>query len=276
MYISQSLIQKIERIRGYNLSSYDLHYDASRLCTKNFLAVSKIGDLDLVVKLANPVSHENVTSLSREISIVKRLLHENIVVYQDNGFYEMRYLTGELVNVPFLVTRKMETSLMVLMDYGKTELCWETAIKIVQMTTCALTYLRSKGVLHGDISPINILVNHSCNPVQVRLCDFGHSRVSDELGLDRELPYLKEHQPFDPFYTLAIDVYSLGALIFFICAHDSFARWRYGHSTDIAWRQAVPRDLRPVLTRIIDQLTCICPSDRDKGYRDCVAAIHGL
>lgn len=51
---------------------------------------------------------------------------------------------------------------------------------IVRQTLAALRHIHAAHVLHRDIKPANILLNGSCD---VKLCDFGLSRVVDEDGV---------------------------------------------------------------------------------------------
>ena len=55
---------------------------------------------------------------------------------------------------------------------------------VIYQTIVAFKYIHSAKVLHRDIKPNNILVDKESN---VRVCDFGMSRKSDEANEDPNL-----------------------------------------------------------------------------------------
>ncbi|KAI9752907.1 MAG: hypothetical protein M4579_005425 [Chaenotheca gracillima] len=87
-----------------------------------------------------------------------------------------------------------------------------------RQVTEAVAYIHSRGVVHSDLRPRNILV-HETTPGSrdLLLCDFGGS-TCDELGLDGGC------LPDGPFYntifgqesTPALDIFSLGSLFYTI------------------------------------------------------------
>ena len=56
----------------------------------------------------------------------------------------------------------------------KSEIDYVQARIIAYNMLISLNFLHSAGVIHRDLAPKNILINHSC---QVQLCDFGWSRT---------------------------------------------------------------------------------------------------
>jgi len=91
---------------------------------------------------------------------------------------------------------------------------WKWSIQAVE----AVVYIHSRGVIHSDLRPENLLVHATTEQsLDLWLCDFGGSRC-DELGSN------EPHLPDDPFFdhrlpwvpTPAIDIFSLGSIIYTI------------------------------------------------------------
>ncbi|MBZ0298350.1 MAG: serine/threonine protein kinase, partial [Anaerolineae bacterium] len=103
----------------------------------------------------------------REVEIVSRLEHRNIVPVHDYGEFE-----GQ----PYIVMRYMPAgSVDDLLNRGALE--FELALKIIEQIAPALDYAHVKGVLHRDLKPSNILMDDNGDAY---LTDFGIARVLGE------------------------------------------------------------------------------------------------
>ncbi|MCH7728222.1 MAG: protein kinase, partial [Planctomycetes bacterium] len=87
------------------------------------------------------------------------------------------------------------------------------AVEFFQEVSIGLMHLHSKGVLHCDLKPANVLLDEDSKP---RLADFGQSRLSDE-----QLPALgtlfymaPEQADMEAVPDAKWDVYALGALLY--------------------------------------------------------------
>lgn len=154
----------------------------------------------------------------REIAVVARLGHPNIVTIYDSGqaedgryYYVMEYIDGQSVH------EYVDTHQLSLRDVCV--LCE----KICAAVTCA----HQSGVIHRDIKPGNILVDRRGEP---RVVDFGLAMLTDDQQLlSRDTSY--EQRSGIPAGTLAYmspeqvtglsdtldvrtDVYSLGVLLY--------------------------------------------------------------
>lgn len=93
----------------------------------------------------------------------------------------------------------------------------------------AVAYIHSRGVVHADLRPENLLV-HETSPgsLDLMLCDFGGA-VCQELELDGN------RLPNDPFYdptqgfdvTPALDIFSLGSVLYTILTGNWPYRTRF-------------------------------------------------
>ncbi len=146
----------------------------------------------------------------REVEIVSRLEHRNIVPVHDYG---------ESDGQPYIVMRYMPAgSVDDLLAEGPLEM--ELAVKILEQIAPALDYAHSKGVLHRDLKPSNILMDDNGDAY---LTDFGIARVLGEnqggisittrhvVGTPAYMsPEQAQGQPLDS----RSDVYALGVMLF--------------------------------------------------------------
>jgi mitogen-activated protein kinase 1/3 len=105
----------------------------------------------------------------REVHILRRLKHENIVRLLDvitpsnvDGFNEL-----------YLVFEYVETDLHKLISTPQ-YLSIDHVRFLMYQLLCALKYMHSACVIHRDIKPANILINEDCG---LKVCDFGLARV---------------------------------------------------------------------------------------------------
>lgn len=112
-----------------------------------------------------------VSHIKREISILRRVRHPNIVqlfevmATKTKIYFVMEYVRGgELFN-----------------KVAKGRLKEEVARKYFQQLICAVEFCHARGVFHRDIKPENLLLDENGN---LKVSDFGLSAVSDEIKQD--------------------------------------------------------------------------------------------
>nr|WP_067451002.1 serine/threonine-protein kinase [Nocardia alba] len=104
----------------------------------------------------------------READLVAQLEHPNIVTVYDRGvendqlWISMRYIDGADAS-----------SLPAPVDPAR-------AVRIVAETAAALDFAHSRGVLHRDVKPANILIEPVDGTERVYLTDFGIARLHDD------------------------------------------------------------------------------------------------
>lgn len=150
----------------------------------------------------------------REIELVSRLQHPNIVTIFESGvvvdrpFYAMEYIDGLPIDDYFLANRPTV----------------EEAARIFSMITRAVAHAHKRGIIHRDLKPLNILVDLDGQP---HVLDFGLAKElesqSDSNGgisitgqVVGTLPYLSPEQASgDPDEVdTRSDVYSLGVIFY--------------------------------------------------------------
>ncbi|XP_015667631.1 mitogen-activated protein kinase 4 [Protobothrops mucrosquamatus] len=148
-------------VNGLVLSAID-----SKSCCK--VAVKKIAIND-----AQSLKHA-----FREIKIIRRLDHDNIVKVYDVLGPKGADLQGDLFkfNVVYIIQEYMETDLARLLEQGP--LSEEHAKLFMYQLLRGLKYIHSANVLHRDLKPANIFIN--TNDLVLKIGDFGLARVVDQ------------------------------------------------------------------------------------------------
>lgn len=149
---------------------------------------------------------EEMARLRREVDIVKSLHHPNIVAIYDLASLGTRHLIAMQ-----LVEGRTLSGLLLPVD---------RAVKIVSTVAHAVQYAHSRGVIHRDIKPQNIMVDESGKPF---LVDFGLAKTAEEakcvtsVGLAMGTPgYMAPEQAIGRSSRVdrRSDVYALGAVLY--------------------------------------------------------------
>ncbi len=147
----------------------------------------------------------------KEAKSIRKLHHNGIVkvsdVFEENGtaYYVMDYIEGR--------------SLSQLID-EKGRLTETETMRYIRKISETLKYVHSKGMLHLDIKPGNIMIDEEDNPI---LIDFGTSKQYDEESGENTSTLLGKTPGYAPleqmdnsvqkFYP-ATDIYALGATMY--------------------------------------------------------------
>jgi serine/threonine protein kinase/cbb3-type cytochrome oxidase subunit 3 len=129
---------------------------------------------EVALKVLSPGLSANpqvIARFEREMAILKRMRHPNIVQYFGGGrsggqnFFAMEFVPGGSVE-------------KLLKEKGR--LPWEEAIEVLSQVAKALEYSHTKGVIHRDLKPANLFFSPDR---RVRLGDFGIARDTDATAL---------------------------------------------------------------------------------------------
>lgn len=118
----------------------------------------------------NPNGRTLRERLAREAQSAGALSHPNIVtVYELGEDADMTFIAMEFVDGP---------PLQVLMDEGR--LPPEKIAKYLRHTASALDFAHSKGIIHRDVKPANILITSSD---EAKITDFGVAKIVERAGM---------------------------------------------------------------------------------------------
>ena len=149
-----------------------------------------------------------ISSLKKEISLLRNLKHKNIVKYITTQVSE------DMKSVNILMEFVPGGSVRQLLN--KFEKFHEkTAQKYLYQLLVGLEYLHSKGIIHRDIKSANLLVD---NEGIVKLSDFGASKyIEDSIEMNRSLkgsPYwIAPEVALRTGHSYSADIWSVGCVV---------------------------------------------------------------
>jgi eukaryotic-like serine/threonine-protein kinase len=179
-----------------------------------YLARDSRHDRKLALKVLNadPTSEIGELRFIKEIRILARLQHPNILPLHDSGhveallYYLMPYVSGETLRVRMSRERHLPL---------------DAAVRISCEAADALSYAHGQGIIHRDIKPENILLSGG----HAVVADFGIARAIDVAGV-QQLTRTGMGGPGTPAYMSPeqlmgdheldgrSDIYSLGCVLY--------------------------------------------------------------
>ncbi|XP_029941546.1 mitogen-activated protein kinase 6 [Salarias fasciatus] len=174
--------ESLMNIHGFDLGSRymdlkPLGYGGNGLV---FSAVDTDCDKRVAVKKIILTDPQSVKHALREIKIIRRLDHDNIVKVFERLGPNGRRLTEDVVsltevNSVYIVQEYMETDLCQLLERGL--LSEGHARLFMYQLLRGLKYIHSANVLHRDLKPANLFVN--TEDLVLKIGDFGLARIMD-------------------------------------------------------------------------------------------------
>jgi serine/threonine-protein kinase len=129
-------------------------------------------DSVFALKVLPDISADNpelVGRFQREARIMAKLKHDNIVrVFELAHERDVHCLVMDFIDGPTLAQHMRSVGLLSSLD----------ALEIARQVGRALAYAHSRGVVHRDVKPSNVLIE-STDPMRVLLSDFGIAKVED-------------------------------------------------------------------------------------------------
>lgn len=176
------------------------------------------------------VARRNIEKFLKEAKTMAELNHEGVVkvsdVFEENNtaYYVMEYIEGKSLAEQLPIAQ-------------------EQALCYIKQAAEALQYVHTKGILHLDIKPANIMINQSGKAV---LIDFGISKHYDSEGKGTSSStqgYSSGYSPIEQMtpgglkqFTPPTDIYALGATLYKIVSGTTPPA-----STDLADEETLSR-----------------------------------
>ena len=206
---------------------------------------------------------------------------------------------GKRRHVLKLLDSFVDSELMPAMVFQRASAClhrmirtWERYPSLVQQPIVRLGWLRQLlqglvtlhrdcGIIHGDLKSSNILMFHSDNEVELRICDFGTAiQVGTEAAYDPQYQVTRWFRPPEVAfylreYTTALDMFSL-ACVYLDMVHDESEEERFLHTTSyVEHAITLMYLLAPQIERHPETypyyLERVSSASSDKAFRDLTA-----
>jgi serine/threonine protein kinase/tetratricopeptide (TPR) repeat protein len=229
----------------------------------------------LKVLNADPSSESGELRFIREIRLLARLQHPNILPLHDSGhvqallYYLMPYVSGETLRA------RMSRERQLPVDF---------AVRIASEVADALAYAHGQGVIHRDIKPENILISGG----HAIVADFGIARAIDVSGV-QQLTRTGMGGPGTPAYMSPeqllgdrqldgrSDIYSLGCVLYDMLTGKPPFAGKEGFVKRFTEPPARPSSLRKEIPAWLDTVVLRTlardPSERYAGAEDLVRAL---
>lgn len=211
-------------------------------------------------------SQEAVDYFLSESRLLAKISHPNIAKILDFGQEDRNlYLVSEYV--PGRPLTELMTAPMP----------WQEAVRILLPLTEALAYAHSKGIIHRDLNPDNIIINAEEQPI---LSDFSLMRIIEEeetrdmtgtnVGLGSPA-YISPEQGKGLTVDFRSDIYSLGVIFFEMVTGRKL--FYASNSMEVVIQHVMadpprPRSIVPSLPRTVEEIILNALSkDRNKRYQ---------
>ena len=169
--------------------------------------------LDLAVKVINKsgLGTNLINQMKEEISILKKLNHNNIVKF---------YGYSETNNQLLIKMEYIKYGTLSRWMRGKQKIKEEEASLILSSVLSAVEYMHSKHICHRDIKPENIMFSEENNLSSIKIIDFGLSAQHFNYLTNNEYCgtyiYMAPEQIEKKLYHYSVDIWSIGILMFML------------------------------------------------------------
>lgn len=184
------------------------------------------GQLLCLKRLLNVSNASRVARFKREVGVSQRLSHPSLLPVLDASLDDPR---------PWYVSPYLPGGTLTGRGGGSIE----DAFAIFEMVVSGVAILHENRIVHRDIKPDNVFLDEAGN------CVVGDLGLAFVLGDDPEFRLTETGEAVGPRYymapeledgasdavTCAADVYSLGKLLYFLCAGRIFSRERHRESS---------------------------------------------
>jgi len=239
-------------------------------------------EMTVAIKVLSPAfasTTENLARFEREARAAANLKHPNIAhvffvgrTANDLPFYAMEYIDGPSLET--VIRRRLR-------------LTGRQILAIMQQTASALQFAADKGVLHRDVKPGNIMIEHATG---AKLVDFGIAKLVDQdatltsTGVALGTPnYISPEQANGDKIDYRADMYSLGATFYELLTGsppyvaDSSVAIIMKHIRDPVPDAAAVCPLYPKeLSRLVARMMAKLPEQRYFSYTEVIAELDAI
>ncbi len=195
----------------------------------------------------------------RELRFLLSLQHPNIVTFRAIEHTS----TGR-----YLVMDYCEGGTLRTLMESDSPLSWEQNLRLITEVLAGLHYAHSRGIVHCDIKPDNILLSLRPGGPIARISDFGIARLTQEM-MDSTVPEKSDNtgspaymapERFYGQYNIGSDIYAVGIMLFELLVGDrpfsgSPAQLMSAHiNQQVEIPNQVPSHLQQVISKALEKL----------------------
>lgn len=236
---------------------------------------------DIAVKLLKPdlISDyiDDRIRFKREIETVSKLEHPGIVKYYDYGEYN---------EIPYMVTEYVKGQNMYELLLNQWSPSIKEAVRLTIKIAEALSYMHSKGIIHKDLKPGNIMLINDFR--DIKLTDFGLAQLIELSKLKNIENLMKTFAYMSPEVTGMLrrpvdersDLYSLGVILYRLLTgrlpffDTSMDRLLYLH---VAMHPIAPEEINPQIPSSLSSVVMkLLQKEPDKRYQSAEGLIYDL
>ena len=259
------------RTDGFHLGQYVIQEQIGRgAMGKVFRATHRTMNRSVAIKvLRTEVTRQAGAgdAIEREVRAAAQLVHPNIVTaYDANELGKRFYLVSEFVAGSSLEALVRERGPLPVME----------ACELARQIALALEFSHSRGMVHRDLRPKNLLVADSV----VKVSDFGIAKLNPSEDRDYVAPEQSRHK--DVVDTRS-DLYSLGAVMYFLLAgsppfsggsNESKAHRHMWEAPERVERRRP--DVNPEIAELVHHLLAKTPDARPATATEVVARLNAI
>jgi len=271
--LTEPVLSSVPSLVPERIGKYYVVHEVGRGSTGTvYLSHDPFYGRDVAIKLyhatgANDAESRNARRMFMgEAHMIGKLQHPNIVPIYDAGEEDgRRYVVTEHIHGARTLSAYCRTGSLLPV---------EQVVQIVYKVAKALHYAHSRGVVHRDVKPSNVLLTQDGD---VRIVDFGIALVSDSEvsrleGVAGSPAYMSPEQVQGHPLDARSDLYSLGAVMYeMLCGQRPFRAGALGKLLRQVV-QSAPEPLREVRPELPEELEAIVmrslEKDPDRRYRN--------
>mmetsp|Transcript_39479 Transcript_39479/g.65459 ORF Transcript_39479/g.65459 Transcript_39479/m.65459 type:complete len:449 (+) Transcript_39479:119-1465(+) len=187
----------------------------------------------VAIKIINKPTGSKISMLKAEVDILTKCDHPNVVqLYKVIDTPQILYLVMELLTGGELFDRIIAKG-----HYSESD---AKALSITMLQ--AVQYLHAQGVAHRDLKPENILLKDTSDDAQIKITDFGLSKIfSDDTAGEVVMKtacgtpgYVAPEVLMHDVYSSQVDLWSIGVIVYILlCGFPPF----YGDNDNQMFRK---------------------------------------
>ena len=220
-YSCEKCVSKIREDKGKKINDYEV----IKMVGKGgmgqvYLAYHKPTARWVALKEMNIFNRQLAARFAREIRIMKKVVHDNVLCFIDSG---QEKKNGK----PYLVMEYASKGCLEDLLKGKGSLQTKEAVQLIIHSLNGLKYVHNHGIVHRDIKPENILLSGNGRaPAVPKIADFGLAREFSKAGGSQltqvgialgTILYMPPEQIKDAHSVKEpADLYSMGATLYYL------------------------------------------------------------